>query len=46
VPEEADEKARDLVRCRETFQQKILRSRHYVLKFLRRCGLVYRGKSN
>lgn len=37
---------RDLVRCRETFQREILRSRHYVLKFLRRRSLVYRGKSN
>jgi transposase len=46
VPEEADEQVRDLVRCRETFQREILRSRHYVLKFLRRRGLVYRGKSN
>jgi transposase len=46
VPAEADEQVRDLVRCRETFQREILRSRHYVLKFLRRRGLVYRGKSN
>jgi transposase len=46
VPAEADEQVRDLVRCRETFQREILKSRHYILKFLRRRGHVYRGKSN
>lgn len=37
---------RDLVRCRETFQRELLKSRHYVLKFLARRGLVYREGNN
>lgn len=46
IPSEAEERVRDLVRCRETFQKEILRSRHYILKFLRRRGFVYREGSN
>lgn len=46
VPTEAEERVRDLVRCRETFQREILKSRHYVLKFLRRRGFVYREGGN
>lgn len=46
VPTEADERVRDLVRCRESFQREILRSRHYVLKFLARRGWVYREGTN
>jgi transposase len=42
VPSDEDERVRDLVRCRETFQREIIKSRHYVLKFLRRRGFVYR----
>jgi transposase len=42
IPTEAEERVRDLVRCRETFQREILKSRHYILKFLRRRGLIYR----
>ncbi|MFQ5946784.1 MAG: IS110 family transposase [Anaerolineae bacterium] len=42
IPSEAEEQVRDLVRCRETFQREILKSRHYSLKFLRRRGFVYR----
>ena len=42
VPTEAEERVRDLVRCRATFQREILKSRHYILKFLARRGLVYR----
>ena len=42
VPSEADEQVRDLVRCRETFQREIIKSRHYILKFLRRRGFIYR----
>jgi len=42
VPTETDERVRDLVRCRETFQREILKSRHYILKFLRRRGFIYR----
>lgn len=33
---------RDVVRCRETLQRELLKSRHYLLKFLARRGLVYR----
>ena len=46
IPSEADERVRDVVRCRETFQREILKSRHYVLKFLRRRGLVFRDGNN
>jgi transposase len=34
IPTEEDERVRDLVRCRETFQREIIKSRHYILKFL------------
>ena len=40
IPTEAEERVRDLVRCRETFQREILKSRHYLLKFLARGGSV------
>lgn len=43
VPSEADERIRDLVRCRETLQRELLKSRHYLLKFLARRGLVFRA---
>jgi len=43
IPTEAEERVRDLVRCREIFQREILKSRHYLLKFLARRGLVYRA---
>lgn len=43
VPSEADESLRDFVRCRETLQRELLKSRHYLLKFLQRRGLVYRA---
>ena len=42
IPTEADELVRDLVRCRETFQREIIKSRHYILKFMRRRGYIYR----
>jgi transposase len=42
IPSEADERVRDLVRCRETFQRELIKSRHYILKFLRRRGFIYR----
>jgi len=42
IPTEADEQVRDLVRCRETFQREIIKSRHYILKFMRRRGFVFR----
>jgi len=43
VPSEAEERIRDLVRCRETLQRELLRSRHYLLKFLARRGLAFRA---
>ena len=46
VPTEAEERVRDLVRCRATFQREILKSRHYILKFLARRGFVYRDGTN
>ena len=46
IPSEAEERVRDVVRCRETFQREILKSRHYILKFLARRGLVYREGTN
>ena len=42
VPTEREERVRDLVRCREEFQREALKSRHYILKYLARRGLVYR----
>lgn len=46
IPSEAQERVRDLVRCRECFQKEILQSRHYLLKFLRRRGFIYREGVN
>ena len=46
IPTPAEERVRDLVRCRQCFQREILRSRHYVLKFLRRRGFIYREGSH
>jgi transposase len=46
IPSEAEERVRDVVRCRETFQREILKSRHYVLKFLARRGFVFREGTN
>ena len=46
VPTEREERVRDVVRCGETFQREILKSRHYILKFLARRGLVYREGQN
>ena len=46
IPSSAEERVRDLVRCRECFQREILRSRHYVTKFLARRGFVYRQGKN
>lgn len=42
VPTEAKERVLDVVRCRETFQRELLKSRHYPLNFLRRRGFIYR----
>ncbi len=46
IPTEAEERVRDVVRCRETFQKEVLRSRHYILKFLARRGFVFREGTN
>jgi transposase len=40
VPSESEERIRDLVRCRETLQRELLKSRHYLLKSLARRGLL------
>ena len=45
IPTAAEERVRDVVRCRETFQREILKSRHYILKFLARRGFVYRDST-
>ena len=42
IPTEEEERVRDVVRCRETFQREIVKSRHYILKFMRRRGFIYR----
>jgi len=41
VPSEAEEQIRDVVRLRGRIQKEILQSRHCVLKFLARRGLVF-----
>ena len=46
IPTESEERVRDVVRCRETFQKEILKSRHYILKFLARRGFVFREGTN
>ena len=46
IPSEADERVRDVVRGRETFQREILKSRHYLLKFLATRGFVFREGTN
>lgn len=44
VPAAAEERVRDLVRLRMTLQREVMRSRHYVLKFLSRRGLTFGAK--
>lgn len=46
IPSEAEERVRDVVRCRETLQREVVKSRHYILKFLARRGYVYRHGVN
>lgn len=46
IPSEAEERVRDVVRCRETFQRELVKSRHYILKFLARRGFIYRDGTN
>ncbi len=43
IPSEAEERVRDVVRCRETRQREVMKSRHYILKFLARRGFIYRA---
>jgi len=46
VPSEAEESVRGLVRCRETMQREVKRSRHYVLKFVSLRGLSWKDGTN
>ena len=46
IPSESDERVRDVVRCRGIFQREILKSRHYILKFLATRGFVFREGTN
>jgi len=45
IPTPAEERVRDLVRCRQCFQREVLRSRHYISMFLRRRGFIFREAS-
>lgn len=42
IPSQTEERVRDIVRLRETLQRELMKSRHYVLKFLTRRGFVFR----
>jgi transposase len=42
IPSAAEERVRDLVRCRTTFQREVTKSRHYVVKLLARRGFIFR----
>jgi len=46
VPEEADEAARDLLRCREDASEDLRRVKQRLLKFLARHGYIYSGGGN
>jgi len=46
VPSRGQERGRALVRARETLRREVLRSKHYVLKFLQCRALVYREGRN
>jgi transposase len=46
IPSESEERVRDVVRCREILQRELMKSRHYVLKFLARRGFIYREGTN
>ena len=46
IPSEAEERVRDVVRCRETLQREVVKSRHYILTFLARRGFIYRAGIN
>jgi transposase len=42
VPTTADERVRDIMRCRTVFQRQLLRARHFISNFTARRGLIYR----
>jgi transposase len=42
IPSDAEERVRDIVRLRDTLQRELMKSRHYILKFLTRRGFVFR----
>ena len=44
IPTEADEEARDLLRCREDMKAERQRTRHQLSNFLLRHGQIYQGK--
>ena len=46
IPSEAEARVRDVVRCRETLQREVIKSRHYILKCLARRGFISRGGVN
>ena len=46
VPDETEQQARSLVRCREVMIREVVRSRQYVVKFLQLRGIVYRDGKN
>lgn len=43
IRSEAEERVRDVVRCRETLPREVVESRHDILKFLARRGFSYRA---
>jgi transposase len=46
VPNEIEQRARSLVRCREVMLGEVNRSRQYILKFLQLRGIIYRDGKN
>lgn len=46
VPDETDEAARDLLRCREDIKEDVRRVKQRLLKFMLRHGYVYIGSKN
>lgn len=46
IPDETEQQARSLVRCREVMVKEVSKSRQYILKFLQLRGIVYRDGNN
>lgn len=46
IPSDSDERVRDVVRFRETFQSEILESRHDILAFMAMRGFVFHEWTN